>query len=886
MKLYFHLPYKTAADESLRAVVFLRTAGKLLRKDVPMSSTDQKTWSGWAELTSKADVKITHTYQVLKQGQVVRQEWDAIPREAFLYGTRSAYHFYDLWRDLPEKSWLYSTAFPAEHIAQPLADFTDGLILRTYIPGLPRGLKPYLCGGHPALGNWDPNKALPMISSSVHEWAVWLDCKQFKTPAQYKYILKNEQTGEVQWETKSNRTMPISMPQTGETYVYMDFVPTFTLPALHAAGTVLPVFSIRTENDWGVGDFGSLKKLVDWAAETGQKMIQILPVNDTSLTGTWQDSYPYNSVSVYAFHPMYTDVSALPPLAPRKEKAFQKRRQKLNMLPQIDYEEVNKLKLERLHLAYEQEGKIALATAAFKEFWIENSTWLAAYAMFSVLRDKYGTADWQTWPDHKEFSEKDLFAFFAKDSKDREHAYFYFYVQFVLHTQLLEAHRYANRKGVTIKGDIPIGVSPHSADAWMEPKLFHLNAQAGAPPDDFSVTGQNWGFPTYNWEEMAKDGYNWWRRRFLHMTRYFDAYRIDHVLGFFRIWEIPTDAVQGLLGHFSPALPISPADMAKFGFTFEESYTRPYITEDIMQELFGKEAKSVKKHYLKESGEGLYVLREEYDTQRKIEKAFAKKHHDDDLKLRDGLYTLVANVLFVADKHNPQLYHPRISALNSLAYKALPENLQKTYEALYNDFFFRRQDDFWKQQALAKLPALTQATPMLCCAEDLGMIPHCVPEVLVKLQMLSLEIQRMPKRMGKAFARTEKYPYMSVATPSTHDMSVLRAWWKENPELTQRFWNEVLNRKGDAPAEAPVDACEQILRMHLQSPAMLTLISWQDWTSMDSVLHTPDPDAERINVPANPKHYWRYRMEPTVEELMQQTDFNNKIKEMIEKSGR
>ena len=615
-------------------------------------------------------------------------------------------------------------------------------------------------------------------------------------------------------------------------------------------------------------------------------MIQILPINDTTLTGTWQDSYPYNSVSVYAFHPMYADMSRLPALTPRKEKAFQKRREKLNMLPQIDYEEVTKLKLERLHLAYEMEGKATLASAAFKEFWIENSTWLAAYAMFSALRDKYGTADWQTWPQHKEFSEKDLFAFFAKKTKDREQAYFYFYVQFILHTQLTDAHRYANRLGIAIKGDIPIGVSPHSADAWMEPRFFHLNAQAGAPPDDFSATGQNWGFPTYNWEEMAKDDYHWWRRRFLHMAHYFDAYRIDHVLGFFRIWQIPSHAVQGLLGQFSPALALSKEEMGKFGFAFQDSFAQPYISEDIVQELFGKEAKNVKKHYLTETEEGLFALREEYDTQRKIEKAFVKKHDEKSLQIRDGLYALTANVLFVPDAQNPQLYHPRISALNSLAYKALPEAQQKAYEQLYNDFFFHRQDDFWKKQALAKLPALTQATAMLCCAEDLGMIPHCVPEVLVKLQMLSLEIQRMPKRMGKAFARTEKYPYMSVATPSTHDMSVLRAWWKENPELTKRFWNEILNRKGDAPAEAPTDACEQILRMHLNSPSMLALISWQDWTSMDNILRTPDPEAERINIPANPKHYWRYRMEPTIEELMQQTDFNKKVKEMIEKSDR
>lgn len=879
MKIYFHLPYETNPGETLRAVVFLNTQGKLLRKEVPLSSTDRQHWTGWAEWD--ADAQISHTYQVLRGGQIVRAEWDARPLQSSLSARQQAYHFYDLWRELPKQSWLASAvfAYPAE---VPPAPLPHGLVLRVTLPGLSAALTPYVCGSSAALGAWDAHKALPLTPCAPNEWLAVLPAE--KDPVLYKFILKDA-AGTVQWEQDSNRTVPPA-PPAGQTFVYEQFMPRFTLTPVKAAGVVLPVFSIRSQEDWGCGDFGSLKKLVDWAAATGQKIIQILPVNDTTLTGTWQDSYPYNSVSVYAFHPLYADMAQLPALPPRKDKTFQKRRAKLNALPQVDYEAVTQLKNERLHLAYEQEGKEVLASAPFRQFWTDNSAWLAAYAMFCALRDKYGTADWQSWPEHVHFSEQELFAFFSQDSKERQNAYFYFYVQFVLHTQLLDAHQYARSRGVALKGDIPIGVSPHSADAWMEPALFHLNAQAGAPPDDFSVTGQNWGFPTYNWEEMAKDNYGWWRRRFLHMTRYFDAYRIDHVLGFFRIWQIPLDAVQGLLGQFSPALPLTRQDIASFGFTLDESHLQPYISEDMLQDLFGTEAKRVKKTYLSPLADDLYALQPEYDTQRKIEKAFAQKKDERALKIRDGLYALRANVLFLADAQNPQAYHPRISALQSAAYQALPEAQRAAYERLYTDYFFRRQDDFWARQALAKLPALTQSTPMLCCAEDLGMIAHCVPQVMDTLQMLSLEIQRMPKHLGEAFANTRHYPYLSVATPSTHDMSVLRAWWKEDPQRTQQFWQEVLQREGAAPQDAPADACAQILYQHLHSPAMLCLISWQDWTSMDEQLRTPDPAAERINVPAEPKYYWRYRMALTLEELMEKTDFNRAVQNMIAKSGR
>lgn len=884
MKVYFNLHYKTAQQEQLRAAVVVYDSKQILRKQIDLQSKDQAHWSGVLELKSGANYTLSYMYQVVCAKTLVRQEYNAVPRLVFLAADRNRYHLFDWWRDVPAGSWLYSTAFAPQTPAQPLHEYPASIILRVYIPGLEQGQKPYICGEQAYLGNWQVDKALPLVPAGTNEWKICLDASQIKLPLQYKFILKNTD-GTVQWEKDGNRNLSGPLPQKGETYVYFALYPRFTLKPVRVAGTVIPLFSVRTKKDWGIGDFGSLKSLVDWAAVTGQKMIQLLPVNDTSLTGTWHDSYPYNSVSVYAFHPIYANMEDLPPLQTAKAKKFEKRRAKLNALRRVDYEAVLKLKLERLRLAYEQEGQSVLRSSAFGQFWNENALWLPVYAMFSALREQYKTANWHTWQQYSRFSEQDLRQFFAQPSQARETAYFYFYVQFILHNQLLQAHHYARGKAVGLKGDIPIGVSPFSADAWAAPHLFNLNAQAGAPPDDFSATGQNWGFPTYNWEEMAKDNYQWWRQRFAHMTRYFDAYRIDHVLGFFRIWEIPLHAVQGLLGQFSPALPLTEKEILKFGFDFKPQHLRPLITDEIVQKVFGSAAALVRKTYLVEIDDN-YQLHERWNTQRKIEAAFQNKTKPQEVQLRDGLYSLCANVLFVPDRQQEQLFHPRIGALNSLAFQALPQLQRTAYIRLYNDYFYHRQDVFWKEQALQKLPALIQSTPMLCCAEDLGMIPHCVPEVMKKLQMLSLEIQRMPKQEGFAFAHTENYPYLSVATPSTHDMSVLRGWWRENPNLTQRFWNEILQRTGNAPDNIPVDACEQILTMHLQSPSMLCMIAWQDWASLHPSLHTKDPNAERINIPSNPNHYWRYRMHLPIEQLLQQSDFNTKLKNLITQANR
>lgn len=885
MKIYFHLPYKTAPKEHLRVSLWTKKNNQWLRQYIPMQSTDNLLWNGTAELTLNRTEQIMYCYQVLSGEKMVRQEWNTLPRIVSLNFRKNVYYFYDWWRELPAQSWLYSTALAPEVAVVPPKEFAASIILRANIPGLKPGQTPYVCGSQPILGSWNPDKAVAMKPSGVNEWAACLDASVLKFPVDYKFIIKDEHH-HVLWELDGNRVLSGRTPIKGETVIYSGLTPRFALTPVKAAGVVLPVFSIRSEEDWGVGDFGSLKKLVNWVAYTGQKIIQILPVNDTSLTKTWQDSYPYNSVSVYAFHPMYADMSALPNLPEKQEKDFQARREQLNKLPQIDYEAVNQLKMERLRLAYEQEGRAVLSSAEFKAFWEENDNWLPTYAMFSALRDAFGTPEWQRWPKYSSFSENNLYAFYSTNSKDRQKAYFYFYVQFVLHTQLLEAHQYAHSKGVALKGDIPIGVSPYSADAWAEPELFHLNAQAGAPPDDFSETGQNWGFPTYNWDNMAKDKYAWWRRRFMHMTRYFDAYRIDHVLGFFRIWEIPLHSVQGLLGQFSPALPLSKKEIDSFGFLFQSSHLQPYITDKVLGELFGSNASQIKDTYLEPTLPGSYRLRPEYETQRQIEQAFADKQDPQSREIMEGLFTLCNNVLFVVDSKDPELYHPRISAFKTSAYQALEPEQQNAYMHMYSNYFFHRQDEFWKQQALKKLPALTQSTSMLCCAEDLGMIPNCVPEVMHSLQMLSLEIQRMPKELGRAFARPEHYPYLSVATPSTHDMSVLRGWWTENKELTNKFWRDVLHKQGAAPNQAPSDVCEQILQMHFKSPSMLCMISFQDLTSMDNSLRAKDPKTERINVPANPKHYWRYRMHISLEQLMKKDNFNKKLKQMIQAAGR
>lgn len=563
-------------------------------------------------------------------------------------------------------------------------------------------------------------------------------------------------------------------------------------------------------------------------------------------------------------------------------------RQELNALPAVDYERVIRAKEQYLHLMFEQESERTMRSAAFKRFFRDNERWLVPYAQYSYLRDAYGTADFNTWPSHREWTEAERGQLSNPRTKAYKKLAYFYYVQFVLDQQMCAVHEHAMARGVILKGDIPIGVDRTGCDVWFEPHYFNLDGQAGAPPDAFSANGQNWGFPTYNWDRMLADGCQWWVRRFRNMAKYFDAYRIDHVLGFFRIWDIPADCVHALLGQFSPALPMTKAEIGSYGFEFnEERHTRPFINKWVLKRIFGERADEVAQNYLQPvADDGTYSMRPEYDTERKVQAAFAGKDSAADTALRDGLYKLIENVLFVRDRKRNYLYHPRITAQLNFAFAALGDDDKQRFNRLYDDYYYRRNSMFWYREAMKKLPRLVQATRMLVCAEDLGMVPESVDWVMKDLRILSLNVQTMPKEYGVRFADLSKYPYRSVCLFSSHDMPTLRLWWDEDLEVAQDYYESVLYHTGAAPHPLPGWLAREIVVRQMQTPSMLCIVQLQDWLATDERIRQADPTGERVNVPANPFHYWRYRMPMTIESLKADRDFVNSIKDIVGETGR
>lgn len=673
---------------------------------------------------------------------------------------------------------------------------------------VPPDMSVVMVGEGDALGNWAPAKGIPMICRQLPLWYLPKDQLRIADGTQYKFVIVRTAVDNevVCWENGENRRWHASTTDCGSFCGEPDFRP-------RLSGVAIPVFSIRAEGCEGIGDFTSLGQIAQWAAATGMQVVQTLPVNDTTITHTWTDSYPYKAISVFALHPLYIRVSQIDPTSDVSALL------NVENNTAVDYDTVDQQKWRLFREIYARIGKATIESTEFKEFFAHNCEWLRPYAAFCFLRDKYCTAQFNNWPAPYNVHSSQIEEKIIADNADQ--IGLYYFLQFHADRQLRAARDKAHSLGVVFKGDIPIGVSRDSVDVWVDPHLFNLNGQAGAPPDDFSVDGQNWGFPTYNWQAMASDNYLWWRRRFEKMADYFDMYRIDHILGFFRIWEIPMPEKSGLMGHFVPSLPFSRQELANWGLPM---YEERYVGVD--------------------------------DSDR--------------------------NTLFVRDHQEREMYHPRIAAHSTDRYQHTLDAYEKEkFNSIYTQYFYHRHNDFWAGQALAKLPSLTGATRMLCCAEDLGMIPDCVGWTLRELQIVTLEIQRMPKDPKVEFGNTSLYPYTCVATTSTHDMNPLRLWWTEDRGKTQRYYNDVMHWHGEAPAEATPEICEHIVMQHLTSPAMAVILPLQDWLSIDGELRAADPATERINIPAITDHYWQYRMHLPTERLIASKQYNERLSDMI-----
>ncbi|MCP3975103.1 MAG: 4-alpha-glucanotransferase [bacterium] len=790
----------------------------------------------------------------------------------------------DRWRKrsadrLSRHSALFTRALAGGYPAtEPVT--VGSVRFRLHEPWIPKGLSPAVVGSIAALGSWDPAQAIPLAASPYPTWEVAVDVAG--EAVEYKYLLLDGDGAVVTWESGPNRTLPPL--SSGGTGVADDELR--GIEPWRGAGVAVPVFSLRSERGIGVGEFADLMPFADWAADIGMSVIQLLPVNDTVLDHDWDDSYPYNPVSVQALHPMYVDVSAID--GHGVGGLLEKARSQLNDLEEIDYVTVMERKWSLLRAAYANVRDTLDDNGEYADFVDEEWEWLGPYSAWAMLRDLHGTGVTAQWGADATFDADRIAAMAVPGAPEYEGLQFHWFVQFHLNRQLKQAAAYVRSRGLALKGDLPIGVAPESVDVWMQPELFHIGAQTGAPPDAFAVRGQNWQFPTYNWTAMEDDGFRWWKDRFRALAEYVDVYRIDHVLGFFRIWEIPPGGFDGIVGHFRPTLPLTEDYIrAALGRVDLDTLTEPRVDRIEITEKFGVNAPAVLARFFP----GPSVSPEfapDVATQRMIRAAFADGALPDVVgsertAMERSLLDMAADVLLVRVDDG---FAPRISWQETGHYRRLDTGQQGRFDAMALDFFHHRHAQLWEEQGRRTLPAIVDAADLLTCGEDLGMVPELVPRIMNDLGLLSLEIERMPKRLGDWAADPADAPYLSVVSPGTHDTTTLRQWWAEEKASTDRYWSEALEGVGPTPSTLTPEVAAHILERQLASPAMLCIVPIADLLAIDGDLRRVDADTERINDPANRHNRWRYRIHLDTAELAAAAEFNDQVRSMILQSGR
>ncbi len=640
-------------------------------------------------------------------------------------------------------------------------------------------------------------------------------------------------------------------------------------------GVAVPVFSLKTEESCGVGEFLDLIMLGEWCKKTSLDIIQILPVNDTG-----NEPSPYNAQSAFALNPLFIRLQALEGAKTINKKLAGIKAQ-FNKEPQVNYQEILDAKLDMLRSIFSVVKNKVRRRSKFTSWVKNNENWLKTYCVFCVLKDYNEKRSWKEWEVLRDPASADIEKYWKNH---KEETLFYAWIQYNLEIQFKTAVDSLDEMGVKLKGDIPILINEDSADVWGNRSFFDLTMRAGAPPDMFSEKGQNWGFPCYNWEELEKNDYMWWRDRLRQASKFYHAYRIDHVLGFFRIWQIPEEEKSGLLGIFKPAVSIQRQTLLEAGLGHDtiNALVSPEYTQDFLNDYLGAYTDELTARFFEKTSSGKLT----FNSNVTGEKSFLAVDIDDILK--EKLVKLYWNRVLVTSSDGSDTFLPSWYFYKTAAFNNLPDHERGALQGII-DGNWSAQDELWRKNGKMLLQMMLETTDMLVCAEDLGAVPPCVPEVLTELGILGLRIERWTREYDKEpapFIDPADYQRYTVCSPSGHDTSTLRQWWAEENN-DKHLYYPLLHMSGEYSDDFPTELAERIIKRNLNANSLLCIFPVYDFLALYYNLRTEKPEDERINIPGTitPKN-WSYRMKDTLEFLNQYTEYNNYLKGVLEERRR
>jgi 4-alpha-glucanotransferase len=606
------------------------------------------------------------------------------------------------------------------------------------------------------------------------------------------------------------------------------------------SGVAVPLASLRSREQFGIGEFADLPAFGEWAAACGFDLVQILPVQDTGA-----DSSPYAARSAIALHPIHLRLQeiegsdAFSDAIRRESDAFRSARA-------IDYAAVRVAKRAWLDKIFASQDPDRLWREA--KAWVAVNPWIRPHAVFCVLAERHPELGWSQWPELRDPTEADIDRFWAEASTE---LLFHVWIQQNADAQLTRASRSLDAMGIRLKGDLPILCDENSSDVWYHRRYFDLAQRAGAPPDMYSESGQLWGFPCYRWNALAEDDYAWWMRRLASASRYYHALRIDHVLGFFRIWQVPSTSRTGMLGHFDPSVAIHRATLLAAGFSHEriDSLAAP---DGRANERFPTEA--------------------EYEGV-------------EDEQERLALMRRLWNRVLLDPKGEGTHFYPFWHWYESPLFLSLEEHEKRALGEIIGESA-RQQDELWERTGRARLDMIDHATDSLVCAEDLGAVPPSVPRVLADLGILGLRVERWCRNWdaeGQPYEAPSSFPRQTVCSPGVHDASSLRAWWEEESTGRDAYWS-AMGKEGPAPDRMDEGLLREVLERNLAADSALCILALADCLALESELRPADPREERVNVPgtASVKN-WHWRMPLDIEDLLDRAPLASDLAAMNER---
>jgi 4-alpha-glucanotransferase len=640
-------------------------------------------------------------------------------------------------------------------------------------------------------------------------------------------------------------------------------------------GTAIPLASIKTSKSWRVGEFPDLVPFGAMCRKAGLTVLQLLPVNDTG-----GQSSPYFALSAFALHPLYLRVQDLPEAAkaPKALAALQAFTAKATPGERFPYDEAVAAKDRALRMVFDASAETIMADAGLAAF-VEENPWVKPYALFKHLKEANNQKAWMDWPAERDPDTARMAELWADPATAQERLY-HTWVQMHCARQFAAAAKTLASDGIVLLGDIPILMNVDSADVWADRRWFNLDMRAGAPPDMFSELGQNWGFPTYNWQTLEEDGHTFWLNRIREADRYYSAFRIDHVLGFFRIWALHEREESGYLGRFMPGASLGREELHNNGFSDERIrwLSQPHIRGEKVRNAGGNLDKAARS--LEQVGnEDLYLFGPGIHGEKDIRSLGLDAATESFLlqAWRDRVLLPIQDDRFVSTWR----------FRDASAWHSLSDQERGTLERLVSGKQAEEQA-IWEQHGRSLLAMLAKASGMLPCAEDLGAVPPCVPRVMAELGVPGLRIPRWTRDWdspGQPYIALAEYPELSVCTPSVHDTSTLRGWWENEGE--RQGFAAAFCPEHQATGKFDPHTARSVLSTLATAASRLFVLQLQDLLDLSDTYRSEDPAKDRINVPGIVDGYnWTWRMATDAETLQKDQTWLAAVRSVAESGQR